>query len=403
MSLSLFACLVIAGVALYIALYTHVRAAVDPRLEPETDRLPEGTEAPLVSVIIPARNEERNIEACLRSFLDQTYPNLEIIVYNDRSEDGTEAVARRVAEEAEKGEEGKNIKIINGESLPEGWVGQIWGNVRGAEAAKGRWLLFTDADTQHSPRQVEAAVSYCLRENADFLSLYPAMEAKSIWERIVQPFVFWSYWLWYSPAAVANPRSEKATASGVFIMARRETYEESGGWEKVKDCIPDDFAFAESVKHSGGRTHMILGVKTMKVRMYRDLAEIWEGWNRYFLSGMDNSVPLAVVSLIYYVGFNILPFAVLPVALLAGKSLIALSSAAAAGGLLYSRIRSNRLFHVEWWSALLHPAASLIVTAVVLNSLYRRFTGRGIRWKDRVYVPVESGFFGRGKRFRRVL
>ena len=144
------------------------------------------TETPLVSVIIPARNEEENIAECLKSVFDQDYPNLEVTVVNDRSTDKTAEIVDALCEQRLK--DGKTpCPLVNIEELPDGWTGKTYALHLVTKKAKGKWLLFIDADTRHHPSNISRVMEAAQKENLDMLSLLPGLESKSFWERAMQP------------------------------------------------------------------------------------------------------------------------------------------------------------------------------------------------------------------------
>lgn len=376
-----------------LAVRTRLRIRRQPYLRPPAAPADGPADAPLVSIILPARNEERNIERCLRTLMAQDYPRIEIIVIDDRSTDRTAEIVRHLQQEDPR------IRLLAGEPLPPGWVGQPFGNCQGVAVARGEWFLFTDADTDHAPHTLRAAMAHCREHGVEFLSLYPILECGNFWERAIQPFIFWLVWMRYPPERVNDPKDPAAEADGIFILISRKSYDRIGGWAAVRDCIPDDMAFVEWAKSQGVPVHLLLGTPgaSVRVRMYQTIAELWEGWTRYFLTGMKQNIPLAVAAFGFFFAFNLLPFLVVlgwpPARLLgAGGSLLPpLLAATAAVAALDVRRRVNRLFDVSPAYALAHPLSSLFLLGVIVACIYGRLTGRGVRWKGRTYGGGRPG------------
>lgn len=349
--------------------------------------------SPLVTILLPVRNEERNIEECIRSFQNQTYTNWELVVIDDRSEDKTAEIVRALQKED------RRIRLVtNKESPPPEWSGQVYANVKGTKEARGEWLVYTDADTRHHPAHLNSALSYCLRNNAELLTIVPGQVCGSFWEYVMQPFVFWLFWDYYPPSSVNRKGSRRAGSSGTFFLVKREAYEAMGGWEPVHNCIPDDLAFMEMAKEKGVVAHLVVATRTLRVRMYHGLTETFEGWSRYMLSGANNNICMPAIEVFYALVFNILPF-LFPF-FIPRYPYSAFLLAASALLILFIRFRINRLLGVEGRWAITHPLASGLLIVVAFNTLYRRIAGKGVTWRGRVYLEEGRGIFWTGKRYK---
>lgn len=226
---------------------------------------------PKISIIVPARNEEKNIDNCLDHLANQTYPNVEIIVVDDRSTDKTPDLLKK-----------HNVKGVRIEKLPTGWTGKNHAMFTGAKAASGDWLLFTDADTTHRPESVQTAVACALENDIDFLTLAPETESKSFWEKTVQPLAVGSLALWFNPEKVNDPNSGVVLANGQYILIKKSVYEKVGGNESVKNEVVEDVALAKKVKAAGFTIRFLNGTLLYSTRMYSSLKEIKTGWTRIF-------------------------------------------------------------------------------------------------------------------------
>ncbi len=233
-----------------------------------------------VSAVIPARNEEESIARAVRSVAAQRGIR-EILVVDDQSEDRTAEIL-----EGLKGEI-PVLGIIRLESLPPGWLGKTYALATAAKIARGEWLLFTDADTEHSPGSLAALLERAEKERTDLLSLSPGQQTPTWWEKSIIPQVYVRLTKLYPFQEVSDPSSPIAAANGQYILIRRSAYERAGGHEAVRAEILEDVELARCVKASGGRVLFVPGACRVRTRMYKTFSEMWRGWtkNLYLLYG----------------------------------------------------------------------------------------------------------------------
>jgi chlorobactene glucosyltransferase len=349
-------------------------------------------EGPVVSVLIPARNEVHNIERCVRSVLAQDWPALEIIVLDDRSEDGTGALARSC---------GRGVRVLDGEPLPEGWVGKNWACHQLAKAARGEWLLFTDADTEHDPGWISALMALARETRADLLSAWPRLITRSLGEALVVPIIIFFGMVLYPHALVVrlqeNPARARGwprrwlralgAANGQCLLFQRRSYEAIGGHAALRDHLVEDLAFGRAITArlpEGMRLVNCDGVPFSRTRMYRSLGETWAGFTKNARAAFEGNSPGffafgALISLLF-----LLPFAAL---LLPGAS----RGFALAEVLLIYTMRGvlAARFHMSWVGAALHPAGLLLAILIGLNS-WRHLRGAGVEWKGRRYRSLHQ-------------
>ena len=277
--------LLVTFASLYVLLTTLYNLRHMLRL-PSQEALPRTL--PLVSVLIPARNEARNIRDCLASLAAQDYPHLEILVLDDDSSDATPEMVQEVT--ARHG----HIRLLHGQPLPPDWHGKAWACHQLSQEARGEWLLFVDADTRHRPNCISAAMAVACSHSLDLLSLLPDLALRTFGLRVIMsviPFVF--------VACVPHAAFTKtrwpilAAALGPFMLFRREVYHRIGGHEAVRRDIVDDVFIARWIKRVGGRAALAEGVSALRVEFYRDFAEAWHGLSKsafptfnYSLTGM---------------------------------------------------------------------------------------------------------------------
>jgi glycosyltransferase involved in cell wall biosynthesis len=233
-----------------------------------------------VSVIVPARNEEANIERVLRSLAGQQGVR-EILVVDDNSRDRTAEIAEALKAEI------PTLRILRVDSLPEGWLGKNYAVALAAREAVGDWLLFTDADTEHLPGSLAATLGIAERERADLLSLSPGQITPTWWEKAVLPLIYVQLARLYRFEDVSNSASTAAAANGQYLLIRRAVYERVGGHEAIRDQVLEDVELAKRVKAAGCNLDFLPGAEWVRTRMYGTFGEMWAGWskNLYLLYG----------------------------------------------------------------------------------------------------------------------
>lgn len=259
-----------------IIYWLHNQYQMDIVVEPT----PPPANAPLISVCIPARNEERNIRVCVEAVLAQDYPNLEVIVLDDRSSDATPTILTDIAIRDSR------LHSIIGSDLPKGWAGKPHALFQASALARGEWLCFVDADTFLSPTTLSSCYVKALETKADMFTIMTFQILGSFWEKTVMPLVMTALSVGFSPRKVNDPNKKDAIANGQFILIKRPVYDAIGGHASVKDNIVDDKAISEQVKWNGYRLIVADGIKLVRTRMYTSLPEMWEGWTKNIYLGL---------------------------------------------------------------------------------------------------------------------
>jgi chlorobactene glucosyltransferase len=256
-------------------------------------------EAPFVSILVPARNEEHNIEACVRSLLKQNYPNFEVVVLDDHSEDHTGAILARLASKD------GHLRVLKGKPLPEGWLGKHWACQQLSEAARGELLLFTDADTRHHPGTLSHSVAALLQEDADLVTAFPRQEVHTWGEKLVVPNMAWGIFS-YIPVRLAQQlHSPMLTMTiGQFMLFRRTTFQAIGGFEAVRDNIVDDVALGRLIADQGYEWRLLNGTRFVSCRMYRNFWQAVNGFGKSMFAVFDYRIlPYIVTWLVVVMGF----------------------------------------------------------------------------------------------------
>lgn len=343
---------------------------------------------PSITMLVAAKDEEANITSCLQSLSAQDYPDLQIIAINDRSDDQTGNIIDRLAGACER------LTPVHVRRLRQGWFGKNNAMREGVERANGEWLCFTDADcVQTSKRSLTVAMRYALEQKLDFLSVLPTFEARTFWERVIQPACGGIMMIWFNPMKVNDPRRSNAYANGAFMLMRRSCYDAIGGHEPVKTEVNEDMHMARRAKQAGQRLVVVSNEDLYRVRMYASLAEIWSGWSRIFYGCFENYRRL-VLSIIAVLFFTFLPWISLITCLVigpVGEAIAGMSTwptAAAAAACLAQMsvmVRFYALSRIHPIYAPLYPVGAIIALGTLVNAM-RRLHGRNpTTWRGTTY------------------
>jgi chlorobactene glucosyltransferase len=336
---------------------------------------------PTVSIVVPARNEERSIERCVRSLATQRYLSADVIVLDDRSTDATPQILERLAAEF------PNVRVVPGEELPDGWVGKPWALHQAQRVARGEWLLFTDADSDHAPAGVASALAFTLGARADALSIGSRQELGTFWERATLPFILGLIFYAVGPLEQINDplQPERALANGQYILVERTAYDALGGHEALRAEIVEDVQFARRLK-ADGRFRFVLagGTRLASVRMYHALPEIWAGFTKNVFMGAEGNVPVLLAGAAFMFVLSA-PSLLTVWAIARRKPYEALEAAAATLAAMLTWWRGIAMVGMPPAAALLQPLGTAFFGAVMLNSTYRVLSGRGVEWRGRRY------------------
>jgi chlorobactene glucosyltransferase len=384
-SLAFFYLLVVFTVWTYRIFWMSQFRKTNPPLKPLPQRRAAVNEK--ISVIVPARNEEKNIARCLFHLFKQNYPNFEIIAIDDRSDDRTGHLLENFKELS-----GVPFKIIRIEKLPAGWTGKNHAMFAGSKIAAGSWLLFTDADTTHQPSSLRTAVACAIENKIDFLTLAPETECRTFWEKTVQPLAVSSLALWFNTPKVNDPASNTVIANGQYILIRKNIYETVGGNESVKSEVVEDVELAKKVKTAGYTLRFLNGTELYSTRMYSSLREIKTGWTRIYTYLFNKSIPAILHKIFLFVFFSILPFVIWGLEkflFFSGSMLydakVSLVSLLVCAWIVIIRFLGNRLLKCNPWYAFLHPFGSLVMVWILLSCIGRIVFNRPSVWRGDSY------------------
>jgi chlorobactene glucosyltransferase len=359
----------------------HLDIIVEPTAPPPSP--------PLISVCVPARDEEKNIRRCIEALLSQTYPNLEIIVLDDHSSDATPEILRELAAQNDR------LKIIHGSDLPPGWAGKPHALYQAEKTARGEWLCFVDADTFLTPDALSSCYAKALETRADLFTIMTFQITGTFWEKTVLPLVMTALSVGFSPGKVNDPERKDAIANGQFILIRRTVYQAIGGHEKVKDQIVEDKAISEQVKWNGYRLIVADGMRVASTRMYTSLPGMWEGWTKNIYLGLRDRPGLLWLG-VFGAFLALMTALFLPAWPIAGAiwylnggswmaAMVIFESALLWAFLIYVRVRVAQGMRIAPLYALTTPLGAAVFAAMMFTSAWKVLSGQGVTWRGRIY------------------
>jgi chlorobactene glucosyltransferase len=351
---------------------------------------------PVVSVIVPTRNEAYRVEKCIRSLKTQTYPHLEIFIIDDSTDNTVDLIKSIVGDDP-------RFHLIKEEKLPNGWIGKPHALQQGSKLAKGDFLIFIDADTFHDPSLITRSVEYAIEHDIDLLSLVPHHICESFWEKVIQPIPLGLIPAISPLAQVNKPESKVVVAFGPFILMKRSVFNDVGGYETIKGHIADDAEMAKLVKSSGYKVGLTSAQTLMHIRMYEKFSEIWEGWSKNIFLGLVQKrginskaqrLLVALVGAVGVFGLMVFPFfATITTLLLTVFThspqwqqvfFFALFTWFLGIALQLGIQKTYRIGDPKY--ALFTFLGGLITIAIFLNSAIKSMSGIGVTWKGRTYA-----------------
>ncbi|MGC8856226.1 MAG: glycosyltransferase [Anaerolineae bacterium] len=347
------------------------------------DQYPQPEHWPRLSVLIPARNEAANIEACVRSLLQQDYPDFEVIVLNDHSTDRTPLILARLAREFE------HLRVLSGAPLPPGWLGKHWACQQLVEAASGELLLLTDADTRHAPNTLCHSVAALLAEDADLVTAFPHEETLTWGERLIVPVIAFSIVSFLPLALVQKLRwSALSVSVGQFMLFRRTALEAIGGYRAVRQNVVDDVALGRLIIQNGFRWRLMDATHHVTCRMYHGFWDAVEGFTKNVFAVFDYHILFYLIAWLWVaIAFLLPPLVVFARAMHMPLEFFPHSLAVLATGeaLLLWGIAYKRFGFPVYW-AILYPLSLFVFTLIALRSLVFTLTGQAA-WKERLLTP----------------
>jgi chlorobactene glucosyltransferase len=345
-----------------------------------------------VSILVPARNEEANIEACIRSLIAQKYEPLEVLVLDDQSSDTTATIVQRMIDELPATQKTR-LRLLSGTALPPGWIGKNFACHQLAQQAQSEYLLFTDADTLHTPEMVLAILDSMQKQQIQLLTGQPEQLLGSVGERLIVPLLNFKI-LTLLPVALIRRRPESSLASGngQLLCFQRAAYEEMGGHMAVKGRILEDVLLARRMKAMGYRIDFIDALELVQCRMYHSWHEVWAGFSKNLFAFYNYSLPFACFALVLNLVLFVMPVFILSTSLIIKippyiviSARISYLLAITMRILLTLRFTRSRRGLMLLYS-LLHPISIVLECLILLNAIRWHYRKSGAMWKGRYYT-----------------
>jgi chlorobactene glucosyltransferase len=348
-------------------------------------RVPLVTESdglPSLSIVVPARDEERSIENCIRSLTAQAGVDAEVIVVDDGSADATPAILARLAAEFPA------LQVVSGEPLPAGWVGKPWACAQGARRARGEWLLFTDADSRHEEYASASTLTFARARRADALSIMTGQEMGTLAERAILPAILQMIVFASGMLAEINDR---ARANGQYLLVSRAAYDALGGHAALRSEVVEDVEFARRLKRDG-RFRLVVaeGTQLVHVRMYRSFREIWNGFTKNSYLGARGDVRAIAGGVLFCATLSIAPPLLALAALRRGRRAEAAEALAASLTVMAVSYFGATFVSMPRKLAVFAPFGIGTFGAIALNSTRRALTGAGFEWRGRSYPAKKN-------------
>jgi hopene-associated glycosyltransferase HpnB len=357
------------------------RWRIEPRL-----RSPGGASASQrVVAVVPARNEAELLPVTLGALLAQDHSNLSVVVVDDHSDDGTGALAHRIASD---GGAADRLTVVTPPPLPHGWVGKVWAQHHGVERARAQrpdWIWLTDADIRHEPDVLRRLLATAATEGRDLVSVMARLHCESGWERLLIPAFTYFFAALYPFSSVGRHSSRVAGAAGGCTLVRCEVIERIGGMEAIRDAVIDDVSLGRACKDSGARLWLGYHPGVESMRKYEDLESIWNMVARTAYTQLGYSPPALLGCLIALVALFFAPV----LALLLGSSAVRMLGAIALGAMVRTYVPMVRHLRAGMGWALTLPAAAALYVGMTISSAWRHYSGAGASWKGRAYRADE--------------
>ncbi len=337
---------------------------------------------PLVSVLIPARNEEKNINKCIKAFIKQDYPNFEIVVLDDNSSDDTYNIVKKLSKQ------NKNIRIFKGKPLPPGWLGKSYACHQLSRLARGDYFIFTDADTYHYPNSISSSLAALLINNLDALCPFPRQIMITIHERMTVSFMNFAILLFMPLSLIRKSKKPLfCTGIGQYILFKREVYFGMGGHAAVRGKILEDVHITKKTKEMGYSYMIFDGRKIIFCRMYRNFKQVLAGYSRFLFSAFDYNIYMMSIAVIFFILLFLLPNIFLPMGLIVyhWPREIILAIIAQIGIVSLIRLINALRFKEKIFDILLSPLSIVYLILMAFNSFFQSKFGNGIYWKGRTY------------------
>ena len=380
--------LILLGLANLLWLRLFILGIVSLRKREYLDEAAEPVSTPLISIVVPARNESRILSQTMEALAALDYPNYEVLIIDDHSEDNTYQLAAKFAENH------PNFRPMKAAELPEGWRGKSWALQQAVSFAQGNWMLFTDADIHLHPLALRKALAHAQKEKLDLLSVLPHLDCVTFWDRTILPSFAIILNIIKPLHESNNPESRIAIASGGFILIKSMVFRHLGGYESISEAIAEDVKLAELFKYSGYKIKTVLTRSPMvRTRMYENFRGLWEGLTRHAFEGSGYNPVKTTLAVCAGYFFMVAPAILFVLGLIQHNWKLVSFCAFPVITMIGNQIQVNRFWKIPAYYFLSFPIAVSIYGLMMLHSMISYYFHGGNLWKGRRYRkegPCES-------------
>ncbi|HJV64783.1 MAG TPA: glycosyltransferase family 2 protein [Geomonas sp.] len=336
-------------------------------------------ETPRVSIVVAARNEQRHIQEALQSLLGLAYPNYEIIVVDDRSDDDTGVILDRMAHKQLR------LKVIHVDALPAGWLGKNHALWVGSQRATGDLLLFTDADIFMEPSVVSRAVAFVKEHRLDHLAVTPSVHMPTLFLAMFGASFIIYFSLFARPWKARDPKSRCHIGIGAFNLVSAAAYRQVGGHQPIRLRPDDDIKLGKILKKGGFRADVAFAPDMLSVEWYASVGEAIRGLEKNAFSGADYNIPLVLMGVLFHLLCSIWPF----VAIFLTGGPVRLIYLAVVALIMFAVADSTRFHGSRSWYALGYPLTSALFVYIMLRTMLLNLLQGGIYWRGTFYSLKE--------------
>lgn len=336
---------------------------------------------PFVSILVPARNEERCIRECIESLANQIYPNYEIIILNDDSSDNTPLILEELQSLYPQ-----LVSVIHSHQLPDSWIGKSHACHVLSRYANGEYLLFTDADTVHSPYALNSLVQSAQEMQADLLTAIPYQTLTSIWEHLMVPFMHVLYHGYLPNSFIYTKKNPSlVAANGQIMLFHSDAYDAIGGHESVRNSMVEDIDIARKIKESGAKIVLANATSLVTCSMYTGFEDVFKGFSKNFFAGFQKKHIPFVVFLIHIMNVYVFPLILCIISLMSDNTSLLMWSIVLLMLGMVIRLLATMQFRLPLFHIFLQPFSALFAIIIGCNSMLWSMPGKNTVWKKRVY------------------
>jgi glycosyltransferase involved in cell wall biosynthesis len=335
--------------------------------------------APRISLVFAARDEQEKLPAALETLSKISYPNLEIIAVDDRSQDKTPSILDDAARTIDR------LRVVHVKELPKSWLGKPHALQKAYEASTGEWILFTDADVRFAPDSLSRAMALVQARNLDHLTLFGDVDREGFWDTVLLTFFGLAMHLATESPRVSNPNSRAYLGIGAFQLVRRSAYEACGTHKRLAMEVVDDIKLGKILKLGGYRSGVGIAVGFVAVRWHTGFRNLIHGVTKNFFAGLNYSIPLVVAAILSMLLTNFAPF----VGVIVGHGWIRILAGISVVIALLFHVLVDLGAKISPLYALTHPIGALIFCWMIVRSTIVTLRQGGVVWRDTFYKLEE--------------